>query len=385
MAQNDQSPKTVSACEEVTSNLTSSELTLPEKAAAAFVLGAPPGSVFALAGIASTTLRTQIDNIEPEQCDKRVLFAPIQSAPTTEVVVEQVINLFAETARCLWPVWFTNVSFDACGNDTLGRRAVNAIARNAAAQIIGLSIGWTDAAARLVLENRLPRVSGALPATELTQLALAISGSGLILLADADAAVRAASNSAAIVHALEWIAQHSHAAVVTLFAELPPNEPPFDRILFGARRVTTQVHPEPRAGELATTRAEEAGPWIAPWRGRPHPLSDVEQRLYSVLTADNELATLFHFNLPIDTVRGSRPRVDLVWPQGRLVVELDGYGSHGNRSAFIYDRQRDYELALSGYVVLRLANDEIAQDFGKAIEKIRDLVRLRKTQIREES
>jgi very-short-patch-repair endonuclease len=44
----------------------------------------------------------------------------------------------------------------------------------------------------------------------------------------------------------------------------------------------------------------------------------------------------------------------------------------------MYDRHRDYELALSGYTVLRLANDEIAQDIEKAIEKIRDLVALRR-------
>jgi very-short-patch-repair endonuclease len=63
-----------------------------------------------------------------------------------------------------------------------------------------------------------------------------------------------------------------------------------------------------------------------------------------------------------------------MWTEGRLVVELDGYGSHGNRAAFMYDRHRDYELTLSGYTVLRLSNDEIAQDIEKAIEKIRDLV-----------
>jgi very-short-patch-repair endonuclease len=40
------------------------------------------------------------------------------------------------------------------------------------------------------------------------------------------------------------------------------------------------------------------------------------------------------------------------------------------------DRHRDYELTLSGYTVLRLTNDEIAQDLEKAIEKIRDLVTL---------
>jgi hypothetical protein len=77
---------------------------------------------------------------------------------------------------------------------------------------------------------------------------------------------------------------------------------------------------------------------------------------------------LFCFNWFVDTVRGSRPKVDLVWIDGRLVVELDGYPDHATRRAFIGDRHRDYELALSGYTVLRLANDEVVQDFGRAIE-----------------
>lgn len=98
-----------------------------------------------------------------------------------------------------------------------------------------------------------------------------------------------------------------------------------------------------------------------------------------MLGADAELASLFDFNLCVETIHGSRPKVDLLWREGRLVVEIDGYGSHGNRAAFMYDRHRDYELILSGYTVLRLANDEIAQDIEKAVEKIRDLVRLCRT------
>jgi very-short-patch-repair endonuclease len=74
--------------------------------------------------------------------------------------------------------------------------------------------------------------------------------------------------------------------------------------------------------------------------------------------------------------------VDLVWTKGRLVIELDGYDSHGNRGAFMYDRHRDYELTLSGYTVLRLANDEIAQDIEKAVEKIRDIVHLCRDRIK---
>ncbi len=161
---------------------------------------------------------------------------------------------------------------------------------------------------------------------------------------------------------------------------MPKKEPPFDRILYRAR----QVLPEVPGKEPPDAGANPARIWIAPWRGSPHPLSEVERRLASALSADAELSPLFAFNQSLATVRGSRPRVDLVWFDGRLVVELDGYGSHGNRAAFLYDRQRDYELSLSGYTVLRLANDEVEQDYGKAIEKIRDLVRLRQRQARRE-
>ena len=51
----------------------------------------------------------------------------------------------------------------------------------------------------------------------------------------------------------------------------------------------------------------------------------------------------------------------------------------------IGDRHRDYELVLSGYTVLRLANDEVLQDFGRAVEKIRDVVRLRRALMKQEA
>jgi len=71
-------------------------------------------------------------------------------------------------------------------------------------------------------------------------------------------------------------------------------------------------------------------------------------------------------------VRGERLRVDLIWEPGRLAI--DGYGSHGNRIAFMQDRHCDYELILGGFTVLRLTNDEIAEHLEKALEKIRDVV-----------
>ncbi len=348
-------------------------LTLSPRATAAFTLAASPGAVVALGGIDGEYLHRLLDEIEGGRDSPRALFARIAPASTTEAIVEQVTNLLSSTARRLWPIWFTDMDFGECRNDTLGRLAAAAMARRAAAEIAGLSFPWAEAAVGLALDDRAPRVKGTLPAVELAQLALTVSRCGLVLIADVEAA-RAKSSPAMLVHALEWIAHHAYVAVVALFAELPSIEPPFDRILYGARRVLVAADERIGSIDAAVPANTDDGPWLAPWLGSPHPLSETEQRLARALAADPELSPLFGYNRFIDTVRGSRPKVDLLWTHGRLVVEIDGYGSHGNRAAFMYDRHRDYELTLSGYTVLRLANDEIAQDIGKAVEKIRDLV-----------
>jgi very-short-patch-repair endonuclease len=355
-----------------------SEPTLQYCEAAQFVFRAPEGSVVALGGIDSPALRELIDQAGPD--DRRALFVRLRPAGSVQAYVEQMIAVLAETAVRLWPVWFTDVSFAMCRDDALGHQGVGVIVPESVARAPGVNSTWAEAAARLALAGRPPRVACILPAIELAQLSLTISRVGLVFITDVCAAADAASASA-VAHALEWVAQHSGAAVVALFAELPPLGSPFDRILYGALQVradagTTDCKPD-SAGVGSET-------WLAPWRGAPHPLSETEQRLAAMLHEDAELASLFCFNWFVDTVRGSRPKVDLVWIDGRLVVELDGYPDHATRRAFINDRHRDYELTLSGYTVLRLANDEVVQDFGRGIEKIRDLVRLRRSQMHKE-
>jgi hypothetical protein len=360
-----------------------SEQTLLSGQAAEFVFRAHEGSVVTLGGIDGAALRELIDQAEHIPDNRRALFARLRPAGSVEAYVEQVIVILAETAMRLWPVWFTDLSFAMCYDDALGRQAAGAIAREAAARAPGVSSTWAEAAARLALAGRPPRVAGVLAAIELAQLSLAISRVGLVFVADVSAAADAPS-AAALAHALEWVARHSRAAVVALFAVLPPLDSSFDRILYGARRVIAEVDPAASVSEPEADESVGSETWLAPWRGAPHPLSEIEQRLAAMLSEDAELAALFCFNWFVDTVRGSRPKVDLVWIDGRLVVELDGYSDHATRRAFIGDRHRDYELALSGYTVLRLANEEVVQDFGRAIEKIRDLVRLRRSQMNQE-
>jgi very-short-patch-repair endonuclease len=45
--------------------------------------------------------------------------------------------------------------------------------------------------------------------------------------------------------------------------------------------------------------------------------------------------------------------VDFAWPVAGVVVEIDGWSTHGHRFAFERDRARDADLAARGHVVLR--------------------------------
>jgi very-short-patch-repair endonuclease len=75
--------------------------------------------------------------------------------------------------------------------------------------------------------------------------------------------------------------------------------------------------------------------------------SKAERKLRALLRAA-------HLPQPRTNVRLLGYEVDCVWDDQRLVVEFDGYGFHGNRSAFESDRRRDARLAAAGYLVIRV-------------------------------
>ncbi|MFG1397279.1 endonuclease domain-containing protein [Roseixanthobacter pseudopolyaromaticivorans] len=357
---------------------------------ASFILGIPQGRLLAIEGMTARTLRVRLDRVGPGAQRGRAIYVPLAAVTTAGAMIAQVLDVLARAAFEIWPVWFGEEGFAEYRNDTLGRLATGIRARDAATRILGLSPSWAEAAARLVLNERLPRVPGLPEGSEIQYLARTICPEGLVLVFDAADIEDAATHASVLVDGLEWISRHLPGIVVVLFARLPPNEPPFDRLMHGARRVMPNGAGDPDDPELADVDGagvdsrESEGAWLAPARGNPHPLSEIEQRLAKILLGDAELGPLFGFNRPVTTVRGTRPKVDLLWPEGRLVVECDGFSDHGTRGAFLRDRHRDYELMLSGYMVLRLANDEVTQDYQKAVEKIRDLVRLRRAQFPQE-
>jgi very-short-patch-repair endonuclease len=66
--------------------------------------------------------------------------------------------------------------------------------------------------------------------------------------------------------------------------------------------------------------------------------------------------------------------VDALWADRRLVVELDGYAFHGDRSAFERDRLRDAELQLAGYRVLRVTYRRLRAEPVEVAEAVRSLL-----------
>jgi very-short-patch-repair endonuclease len=64
--------------------------------------------------------------------------------------------------------------------------------------------------------------------------------------------------------------------------------------------------------------------------------------------------------------------VDAVWPDKRVIVEVDGYSYHGHPAAFQRDRRRDRQLAAAGYRVIRVTWIQLRD---RPIETIADIIR----------
>ena len=54
--------------------------------------------------------------------------------------------------------------------------------------------------------------------------------------------------------------------------------------------------------------------------------------------------------------------VDFWWPSAGLVVETDGFATHGTRAAFERDRRRDAQLALAGLTVRRFSHRQVTRE-----------------------
>jgi very-short-patch-repair endonuclease len=75
--------------------------------------------------------------------------------------------------------------------------------------------------------------------------------------------------------------------------------------------------------------------------------SDLEAEFLTFLTAHD---------LPRPLVNAQMGHIepDLRWPAAKLIVELDGFATHGTRRAFERDRERDRRLQAQGWRIVRI-------------------------------
>ena len=74
-------------------------------------------------------------------------------------------------------------------------------------------------------------------------------------------------------------------------------------------------------------------------------------------------ALLREYGLPQPTSNGfvEGIEVDLHWPEHRLIVEMDGYGTHDHRRAFETDRVRDQRLLVAGWRTARVTDWQMTE------------------------
>jgi hypothetical protein len=74
------------------------------------------------------------------------------------------------------------------------------------------------------------------------------------------------------------------------------------------------------------------------------------------------------------TVGEHRYQVDCLWPEARLIGELDGFKSHGTKRAFGKDRKRDRRLGAAGYHVVRITEDQLLDEPSEVAADLRVLL-----------
>ena len=302
--------------------------------------------------------------------------------------LEGVAGALAEAVFLRWPALYDAPfqTVDAIQPDEIvdAARKIPLVSLGAAQRVID-----TCLCAELPLLRQYPL------ADRVHQLALALAPERLLIVLTTRSTTVGRDRAVAFSRGAEWIADKTKVRVVALLPTELSGTQDFDHISYGAFHdasalewkalvdsapTDTPVPPIARpalSSMLEPSTARAKGPddirvAFGVIIGQPHPGSEAEKLLHARITADEELRWLFQYNRIVVTSSGSSPCVDLVWHEGRLVVEIDGE-DHRTLGSFIGDRKRDYELLLDGYRVLRLTSHDVLGDCDLVLHKLRKL------------
>lgn len=78
--------------------------------------------------------------------------------------------------------------------------------------------------------------------------------------------------------------------------------------------------------------------------------------------------------VPVQNAQVLGHEVDALWPEAKLVVELDSWEYHGHRAAFERDRARDPKLLIAGYRTVRVTHRRLDREPSQLAAEIRQLL-----------
>ena len=102
--------------------------------------------------------------------------------------------------------------------------------------------------------------------------------------------------------------------------------------------------------------------------GHPEPAESELERRFRALCRRHRLPQ------PVAQQQVGPYTVDFVWPDRRVIVELDGFRTHGRRSGFESDRSRDAWLTARGYRVVRFTWRQLHDEPAMVIATLRRLL-----------
>jgi hypothetical protein len=342
----------------------------------------------ALATLETAQLAVEQGDETQPPINYKIIVQRWRTLPPQETLVSDLLDHLAQVALGLWPRWYGLEDLSAINRFTVTTNVdtqVHALLHHwqtqMAVQLPTLSLAWLQAAADECRQGKLPRLTRFPHDLQFAQLAAAIEPNHLVILLAIDDSQPPPFHLYGLARALVWLRQATGARIALLLPTALAEHAELETVLYDVIRLSPSATVAPEQTPTTDEDTEQQKGIVWPIHGRPHPFSPGEQLLAARLASDPELSPLFQCNATVHTVRHSRYLVDLLWKAGHIVVEIDGYQVHSKRPAFSADRQRDYELLISGYLVLRLSHDEVMQDVVLAVEKIRDVVRFRKTKL----
>ena len=321
--------------------------------------------------------------------------------PDTRRTIDAVLERLAHSLVMLWPQWYADrLTAEVATLGQGGNRDWSRIAGRVDSRRRGkppVSPAWLSESVGHAARGESPPIRGN-RASVARQMRLALSDRDLWLALFIAVEEIPGECLLSLCRAAEWLATEADAAVLLVLRLRHGKRPELDAVSYRSMwwpmagdvaGAANAGQPRPNGADspaiatavttAVTSEAEDQKHLIYPIVGKPHPASRGEQLIAEWLCQDAELRDRFRFNWYVTTRFDSRFLVDLVWPAGGIVVEIDGYRWHSTPDAFRSDRQRDYELTLSGYLVLRLPHDFVVQDPALAGERIREFVRFRES------